>query len=46
MELLLAKDSVDRDSQDNHGRTPLSCAAENGHGTVVGLLQSRIGTSS
>ena len=28
--LLLAKDGVNPDSQDNHGRTPLSWAAENG----------------
>ena len=38
MELLLAKDGVDPDSNDNDSRTPLSLAAEKGRETVVKLL--------
>ena len=44
VKLLLAKDGVDPDSKDgNHGRTPLSWAAENGHEAVVKLLLAKDG---
>jgi ankyrin repeat protein len=37
-ELPPATDSVDPDSKDKYGRTPLSWAAENGHEKVERLL--------
>jgi ankyrin repeat protein len=41
--VLLAKDSIDPDSEDSTGRTPLSWAAENGHEAVVRLLLAKDG---
>ena len=43
VKLLLAKDGVDPDPNDNWGRTPLSWAAENGHEAVVKLLLAKDG---
>ncbi|KAH0536545.1 hypothetical protein FGG08_006595 [Glutinoglossum americanum] len=45
-ELLLACEDVDADSKDKSGQTPLSWAAENGHGDMVRLLLARIGVDA
>ncbi|PCG94078.1 Hypothetical protein PENO1_080360 [Penicillium occitanis (nom. inval.)] len=39
--LLLAQEGIDEDSEDNFGRTPLSLAAEKGHEAVVEALLAR-----
>jgi ankyrin repeat protein len=45
VKLLLATGKVDIDPKDSeHGRTPLSWAAEGGHEAVVKLLQSAVTT--
>lgn len=38
IKLLLARDDVDADSNDNNGRTPLLFSAEYGHSSVISLL--------
>jgi ankyrin repeat protein len=43
VELLLVKDGVDRDSEDNEGRTPLSWAAWSGYGAAVKVLLAKDG---
>ena len=37
--MILGRDDVDPNQPDNKGRTPLTCAAENGHPGVMALLQ-------
>jgi len=43
VELLLAKNGVDPNSKNSHGQTPLSWAAEKGHGGLVELLLAKDG---
>lgn len=37
----MAREDVDADAKDDKGKTPLMCAAEGGHETVVRLLLER-----
>ena len=41
MQLLLGREDVNPDRPDNVNRTPLACAAQNGHDRVVQLLLRR-----
>ena len=45
VKILLGRDEVNPDKPDHYGRTPLCCAALNGHEGVVKMLLERDGVN-